>query len=334
METTNTKTSYAYTSLKLTKPFSATTLCTNRINQLFCADWDGGTGNLNTLSVGTNQWNNLGGAFQSEINQICADGLGNIYVVGDQNANKQYVIKVYNVKSNQWSTLTDANGVEISHANPINFVCVDGVNNVYYTGNFEVDNEVCIMIFNASTRLCSPITGGNFGLAITKLCINSAGSLYASWTDNNNNFYINRWGGSWISVNFGNTLNLSTFAIDNQENIYLVSDNKVYTTKYPSTQLTDMNANLPDFTGTQINYIYHNDGILYVAGFGFESGSANTSCYVFVYNNGTWSEITPSDINANNQTTIKDLISYVGNNKNVLVSASNSIVYDGKSLIH
>ena len=148
------------------------------------------------------------------------------------------------------------------------------------------------------------------------------------------NFYINRWGGSWISVNFGNTLNLSTFAIDNQENIYLVSDNKVYTTKYPSTQLIDMNANLPDFTGTQINYIYHNDGILYVAGFGFESGSANTSCYVFVYNNGTWSEITPSDINANNQTTINDLISYVGNNKNVLVSASNSIVYDGKSLIH
>lgn len=198
METTNnTNTRYQWSSSNLKAGYAARTMCMNRFDMLFCADWNGATGNLNNIDLReSNQWNDCGGNFKSNINQICADQLGNIYVVGDLNASNQYNIRIYHLPTNSWSVLKDAGGNEISYPNPINFVCCDNDNNVYFTGNFEINKEVCVMKYSLSTKTCAPLYGGNFGYAIASMQIDIHGNIYGLWTDAENVTYVNCWNGS------------------------------------------------------------------------------------------------------------------------------------------
>lgn len=114
--------------------------------------------------------------------------------------------------------------------------------------------------------------------------------------------------------------------------MYIATDQTVYKAEYPSAKLTDLQAQLPKASGTNLNGIVHNNGVLYVAGYGFTAGTALVSAYVKVYLNSAWTDITPTDFTTSKSITIFDELSYTGKSRNILVAASNSKVYDGKSI--
>jgi hypothetical protein len=339
METlNNTQTTYQWNSLKLETGFWATALCANKFNQLYCADWNGTTGNLRSFSPGSNKWNNLGGAFKSEINKICADQLGNIYVVGDYNVNpstnaKEYIVRIFNQQSGIWSILSDNNGHNYTYAHAITNIVCDANNNIYFTGNFFVENAVAIVVYYKLTNQLTTLEGCTIGGFVSNMLIDQSGRIYASWLDNASNFYISRWygGSNWDNISYGSANNYSSFTADNKGNVYLSTDSSIYSSVYPSLTVNDMDANLPDLSGTCNCFLNHSDGLLYAAGYSFIPDSAMAQCYVKVCNS-VWHDITPNDFVRPNSIVIQDIMTYVGKSKNILVSASNSTVYDGKDI--
>ncbi|MCL1128031.1 hypothetical protein [Shewanella surugensis] len=269
---------------------------------LFCATWNPSTqtGYLESVSGPTQSGTKLNGIFFNDITQICSDNLGNIYIAGDQlNKSDQgkrgnYVIKKYNIASNELTILDKTfNGC-------INFVCCDRENNIYVTGNFtDSSNQKSVMKFDVTTSEWQTISDNNIDNPLD-MCIDDKNRLYVlhssySRRDQTNTVsYLD--GTSWSNITSSSLNQASAIGCDNNNNLFFNYATKVMAYNTITKAYTDLGTELPTYlNGFDAVYLQHLGGTLFVACCGFSSTYSVTSS-IFAYSDTSWSEITPSEV--------------------------------------
>ncbi|MES2559649.1 MAG: hypothetical protein V4590_07920 [Bacteroidota bacterium] len=332
-ESAQTKTDYVWQPLAMLESgYYPAAICLTKSNQLFAATWNpvAKTGYLQRWSVSQSKWLPVVGLyFKSQINQMCCDTLGNIYLVGDTNALGNYVISIYNA-TNGWSFVD--NGYKV----PINYICCDTNNNVYVTGNFiDTNNNFSVMQYNLGQNKWTQLTGSGFNQPLSGLCLNPSNTLFALEVALNQEVSISYWNGQkWFSFTSPNMQTATGIGCDNSGNVFFNSSSSIWSYNLLLKQYTDLKAPIQTFSGTVVftNFFYI-DNILYFSISGYTDTGA-TACYVWVYSNNTWTDITPSNINENNNAVIYDIACYTGKSHNIILGTNLNKAYDGKQLIH
>ncbi|MEQ9265100.1 MAG: hypothetical protein RLN81_07770 [Balneolaceae bacterium] len=319
------KTSYAWIDEKFSTPAEyATAVCiANGIHQ-FCAIWNPLTqaGYLGRWSPNSKTWLNLGGDFTMSINQMCVDTNGNVYMVGDRNAAGNYVIKIHNAVTGQWSEADD--GI----TSPLTNICCDSGNNVYVAGTGTKN----VLRYRINSNQWNPLNGEDFAEPIADLCVDADGTLYVLGSASGINF-IAYWNGMlWNTISSPNFSGTSAICCDNSGNIYFNTKTTVMSYNVASKAFTDLNVTAPSYTRTDGFFLSHIDNTLYFAGFGYTS-EVTATAFVMAYSSLIWKTITPPQLEKSFNT-IYDITSYEGKSSNILVASDVNGILDGDQLIH
>lgn len=330
----NAKTTMGWNQLPLNSNEYATAACMNRIPQIFCASWTrpqipavAQYGQLKVWSPTDKTWSPLGDKFSSNINQMCADQLGNIYMAGDTDPSGNAVLRGYNV------VLKAAFSLDTGYKGTINYVGCDAQNFVYVTGNFFDSNGNCpVLIYSPTAQTWTPLSGGNtFTTPLSGMCVDTTGRVYVLSDDGSINFWNTV---SWsVPPGLQTDSGTSAIACDNSGTLYYNTSSTIYSLNIGTGVSTNLKPIIPTFSGTTIECMSFAKGILYFGGYGF-TDTTTTSSFVLAYESAKgWTTITPSNFNTNNATTLFDVVGYQESADNYLLLVSNlSAVYDGKDL--
>jgi len=323
-ESVETKSNYAWQKLTMLNPGEyPVAICLSKSNQMFTTAWNpiSSTGYLQRWSAPQAKWLIIPGqTFKNPITQMCCDKLGNIYLIGDTNSKKNYVISIYNA-TNGW---TDADNGYIC---PLNNICCDSNNNVYVS--VSVNDIGYIMQYEASSKTWKNLGENKFKEPVLGLSLNGYNVLYVMSGNT-----ISCWNGQkWNSFNPSNLQQPTGFGSDDSGNVYFNSASSIWSCHIDSQQSTNLNVPIQTFSGTTIytNFFYI-DEILYFTISGFTSED-ETAAYVWVYAKGQWTDITPSVMNTNKTGVIYDIACYTGKSHNILLASNLNFVLDGKKLI-
>lgn len=327
------KTNYAWQRLTMLNTGDhSSAICVSKSNQLFSATWNPITnsGYLQRWSVSQQKWLTIEGKiFKNSINQMCCDTIGNIYLVGDTNANNNYVIRIYNPSSG-WS---EADNGYKTH---INYICCDSNNNVYITGSFmNASNHYPLMQYNVTTKLWKHISYSEFTMPVSGMCIDANNNIYTLNTTTLNTTYFSYWNGTaWNSVTSPNMQQATGIGCDNSGNVYFNSITSIWSYNIASHQYTNLNAPIQIFSGLiALANFFYTDNMLYFSITGY-TGAIEIESYIWVYSNDTWSDITPSNFNRNNNANIYNISCYQGESNNIILATNFHFVYDGKKLMY
>lgn len=327
----DTKTSYAWVDEKFTnKNEYATAICIANGMHKFCTIWNPlkQTGYLGRWSPTGKTWTNLGGSFNSPINQMCVDTNGNVYMVGDKNAAGNYGIKIHNAISGQWSEAD--NGIK----SPITKICCDTLSNVYVTGNFTNSNGLYyIERYNTINKTWSSISEVTVTEPVLDWCLDSHNNMYILCSDFEGQVFVKYWNGpNWGTINSSNFSKKSAITCDNEGNLYFNNNTTVMSYNISAKVFTDLHHKVPSYSGTDEFFLSYIDDTLYFAGYGYTS-TANTSAFVVVYSSSIWKIVTPPQLEES-YNVIYDITSYEGKSSNVLVASNVNGILDGDQLIH
>lgn len=321
----DTKTSYAWVDEKFTnKNEYATAICIAKGMHKLCAIWNPLTqaGYLGRWSHTSKTWLNLGGDFTMSINQMCVDTNGNVYMVGDRNATGNYVIKIHNAVTGQWS--------EADHGitSPLTNICCDSGNNVYVAGTGTKN----VLRYRIDSNQWNSLIGEDFTEPVVDLCVDANGILYVLGSASGINF-IAYWNGMlWNTLSSPNFSGTSAICCDNSGNIYFNNNTTVMTYNMSAKVFTNLNLKVPSYSGTDEFFLSYIDETLFFAGYGY-TGTVTASAFVMTYSSSGWKTITPPQLEKAFNA-IYDITSYEGKSSNILVASNINGILDGDQLIH
>jgi len=286
----------------------------------FVAKWNG------TL------WSELGiggGALNAngQINSICADTTGNLYVAGAftsgaTDTNGYHYVAVYNPASAAWSEL--GAGSHPLHANNVIYsICTDVDGNVYAAGDFKDSTGYWyVAVYNRSTGDWSELGAGTHPLhannTIYTICTDLSNNVYAAgdFTDTNflggtidNNLYryVAKYTaaiGDWDSLGSGclnfiegpdpGSYNIYTLCADTKGNIFAAGDFgdtlHAYVAKWDGTSWSKLIDGDTILDGDIFSLCTDAAGNIYAGG-GFINSEENSYVAEYSITTGLWGEL-------------------------------------------
>ena len=327
----DTQNSFAWNKLNLPDSNSwSTAVCRDHYDNVYVATWNGSSGQIYTPTSDGKGWTPVSNAYSDTINDMCCDSNGNVFAVG-QASNGQYGLMMLNPMSKGFNMVPGS-----AQGYPINFVCADGLGNVYYTGNaVDTNGHIFVTKYDVQKTSLTPLSGGQFPSALTGLCADNNGTVYALGLEGGANPYISYYsGGSWSAPINSPNLDSGTLAItcDNSGNVYVPSSTTVWSYSIGTMQFTNMNAPMPG-TAPMAVFMRWVQNILYVVGYSMNGATIQDFALAYGVPSAGWNTITPTGLN-NGSTSINGISAYTRSSYNLLIANSQNALWDGKLLVH